>query len=79
MSIQAKQLMFMKERKSTKSNGMYKSGWILTSELEVLVNLAKQAGLNAVGFNYEKEDIKSVKFNGDIIAMTPFKLTGKSA
>ena len=77
--IQAKPQVFMKERKSTTKPGTtYKSAWMLTSELEVLVNLAKQAGLNAIGFNYEKEDLKSAKFNGDIIAMTPFKLSGKA-
>ena len=78
--IQAKQQVFMKQRASTtKPGSTYKSAWMLTSELETLVNLAKSAGLNAIGFNYEKEDIKSPKFNGDIIAMTPFKLSGKSA
>ncbi len=80
MSIQAKQQVFMKERASTQKAGTtYKSGWILTSELEVLVNLSKQAGLNAIGFGYEKTGIKSTKFSGDIIAMTPFKLASKSA
>lgn len=80
MSIQAKQQVFMKERPSTQKPGTtYKSGWITTKELLVLANLAESAGLNAVGFSYEKTGIKSAKFNGDIIAMTPFKLSGKSA
>ena len=80
MSIQAKQQVFMKERNSTQKPGTtYKSGFLATSELKVLVSLAESAGLTAIGFSYEKQGIKSAKFNGDIIAMTPFKLTGKSA
>ena len=78
--IQAKQQVFMKERNSTNKPGTtYKSGWMLTDEVLVLANLAKQSGQNAIGFSYEKVGIKSPKFNGDIIAMTPFKLSGKSA
>ncbi len=80
MSIEAKQKVFMKERASSQKVGTtYKSGWILTDELLTLANLAKSAGLNAVGFQYEKVGIVSKNFKGDIIAMTPFKLSGKSA
>ena len=78
--IEAKQKVFLKERASTSKPGTtYKSGWMLTEELLTLANLAKSAGLNAIGFSYEKTGVKSAKFNGDIIAMSPFKLSGKSA
>ena len=80
MSIEAKQKVFMKERASSNKPGTtYLSGWMLTSEAKTLVLLAESAGLNAIGFQYEKRGIKSAKFNGDIIAMSPFKLSGKSA
>ena len=80
MSIEAKQKVFMKERASTSKVGTtYKSGWMLIAELDTLVQLAKSAGLNAMGFSYDKTGIKSPRFSGDIIAMSPFKLAGKTA
>lgn len=63
---------FAKNRPS-KNGGTYTSGWIMLSQLENLVNAAKNAGLDAVGMNPVAR--KTAKFDGMVIEITPFKLS----
>ena len=65
-----------KKRSSTRANGgTYESGWIMLSQLKNLVQTAENAGLDAVGMS--PRSIKTTKFDGSVIEITPFKLPAK--
>ena len=59
-----------------KNGGTFTSGWMMLSQLEHLINTAKNAGLDAVGMNPVTR--KTAKFDGTVIEITPFKLSAKA-
>ena len=64
----------------TGNSGKYFSGWIQTSKLRDLLDVADKAGLQAIGFS-DMKTLKSKKTGNPIKiqTLTPFKLSPKSA
>ena len=75
MSISIKETAWAKRRESKTGNGTYDSGFIMLSNLEMLVTAAKNAGLDAVGIN--PKYLKTAKFEGTVVEIAPFKLKAK--
>lgn len=77
MSLKITEQVWAKKRASTRGTGTgtYESGWIMLSQMKNLVTAAENAGLDAIGMS--PRAIKTAKFDGQVIEVTPFKLPAK--
>ena len=74
--LNLKETVFLKQRQGKKAGETYESGWMLSSSLRSLLDVADKAGLNAVGFGNIR-DVKTTKFTGKVIELSPFALSAK--
>lgn len=65
-----------KERTNAKG-ATFLSGFVMLNSLKAMIQAAEDAGMNGIGMSV-RNDIKTAKFQGSVVEITPFKLKPKT-